>query len=42
MWSEDQDEDRGATGRLNEHKFDNAGLRAAWKLKIIQSQGSRL
>jgi hypothetical protein len=42
MWSEDQDEDRGATGRLNEHKIDNAGLKAAWKLKIIQSQGSRL
>jgi hypothetical protein len=34
--------DRGATGRLNEHNFDNAGLKAAWKLKIIQSQGSRL
>ena len=42
MSPEDQDEDRGATGRLNEHNFDNAGLKAAWKLKIIQSQGSRL
>ena len=27
-------------GSPNEHKLDNAGLRAAWKLKIIQSQGS--
>jgi hypothetical protein len=42
MWSEDQDEHRGAAGHLNEHKIDNAGLKAAWKLKIIQSQGSRL
>ena len=42
MSPEDQGEDRGATGRQNERKFDNAGLKAAWKLKIIQAQGSRL
>jgi hypothetical protein len=42
MWPEDQDENRGATGRLNEQKLDNAGLKAAWKLNIIQPQGPLL
>jgi hypothetical protein len=36
MWSEDQDEDRGATGRLNEHKIDNAGLKAVRENLVSQ------
>ena len=36
MSSEDQGKTRGAIGRLNEHKFDNAGLKAARESLLTQ------